>query len=224
MLSSSERSNSRRDLRSAYNPITRQDVGDRTESPLFEGLESSSARTLGGVLFAVILILGKGLMQFSGLGLVILLVCVLYRMEPRERRIAAIPLAFSAVLTALGFASQLVTGSHQPTGVGVDNPTFAGSLYWMPLLFSAYLFYSPWKDSFTSRAIFWYSTALLLSGLLPGDGYLYVSALIFYMLFVTLAITLILDFSQGNQAAQRDERFAPQAPAAPVQPAPSAFS
>ena len=211
---------SRNTSRSAYSPITLQDVHPKSQSPLFEGLESTSSRTLAGVLFAAIFVLSRGLLQFSGLILLVLLICVLYRMSPRERRIAGIPLAFSAIRIALGFTFSFGTGLLQSNALNTANSSFEAGLYWMPLLFSAYLFYSPWKDSFTSRVIFWYALSLLLSGLLPGDGYLYVSAMLFYTLFIALAIGLILDFSQDKGEERR--AFVPPQP--PVPPAQTAFS
>ena len=205
--------------RSAYNPITRQDLQSRAEFPLFEGLESTSSRTLGGALFGVIFVLGRGYMQFSGLLLLILLVCLLYRMDNRERQIAGIPLAFSAIRIALGFTLQFPEGLQgSPMSPGSANPAFEAGLYWMPLLFSAYLFYSPWKNSHTSRVIFWYSMALLLSGLLPGDGYLYIAAMLFYTLFVAIGITLIIDLSP-EKFAERPRPYPPAQPTLPAQPA-----
>ena len=213
-------SSSRPDARGAYNPITLQDVRPQSESPLFEGLESTSSRTLAGLLFAAIFVLGRGYLQFSGLLLLILLVCVLYRMDQRERQISAIPLAFSAIRIALGFTLQFPAGLQQsPGSPGSASAAFEAGIYWMPLLLSAYLFYSPWKSSHTSRLMFGYSIALLLAGLLPADGYLYLAATLFYTLFVAVGISLILDFSSSDKAAERNARFAPAKLAEPPQPA-----
>jgi hypothetical protein len=210
--------------RSAYNPITRQDVQSRAEWALFEGFESTSSRTVAGVLFVMILALGRGYLQFSGLLLLVLLVCLLYRMDNRERQIAGIPLAFSAIRIALGFTLDFPAGLQQsPMSPGSANPSFEAGLYWMPLLFSAYLFYSPWKSSHTSRLVFWYSLALLLSGLLPGDGYVYIAAMLFYTLFVAIGITLIIDFS-SEKSAERPRPYPPVQPTLPGQPAQPAFS
>ena len=204
--------------RNAYNPITLEDLQSRAASPLFEGLENTSSRTLAGVLFAVLLVLGRGYLQLSGLLLLMLLVCLLYRMDNRERQIAGIPLAFSAIRIALGFTMQFPEGLQQsPLSPGSGNPAFEAGLYWMPLLFSAYLFYSPWKSSHTSRVIFWYSLSLLLSGLLPGDGYLYVAAVLFYTLFIAVGIALIIDLSP-EKFAERPQPFPPAQPTLPAQP------
>jgi len=188
--------------RSAYKPVTRQDLQPQAESAMFEGLESTSARSFAGLLFAAIFVLSEGLVQFSGLLYLVLLVCLLYRMDSRERRIAGVPLAFAATRLALSFTNLFVGGWVSPAHPTSNNPALQSGLHWMPLLFAAYLFYSPWKSSHTSRVIFWYSMALLLSGLVPGDGCLYVSALLFYTLFIGLAIALVMDFAPEKFAAQ----------------------
>jgi hypothetical protein len=188
--------------RSAYQPVTTGNVHLQAESALFEGLESTSSRTFGGLLFAAVFILSQNLLQFSGLLYLLLLVCLLYRMDSRERRIAGVPLAFAATRLALSLTAVLAGGWVSTARAGGNSPAFVGGLHWMPLLFAAYLFYSPWKSSCTSRVIFWYAMTLLLSGLVPGDGCLYISALLFYTLFIALAIALVMDFSPGKFAAQ----------------------
>src|SRR5262249_3908453 len=144
---------------------------------------------------------------------------VLYRMDSRERKIAAIPLTFGAIRFALG----LTVHFHWSTtlfGSAGTPPALLDSLLWMPTLCSAYLFYSPWKSSHTSRVVFWDSMALLLSGLIPGEGYLYISALLFYTLFIAITIAMIMDFMP--------EKFAdiqrPVAPPASPSSAQAAFS
>jgi len=222
-MDSPKEAQGRSTTRGAYNPLTRQDVQPSQESSLFAGLESTSSRTMAGLLFAVIFVLSEGLLQFSGLLMVVLLVCLLYRMDARERRIAAVPLVFGATRLALGITAQFqeslfATFTARPAP---NSAAFLGSLHWMPLLFAVYLFYSPWKDSHTSRIVFWYSAILLLSGLLPGDGYLCVLYAAFYTLFFAVTVALILDFANGNPA----ERPRPLAPPPQPEPAPQpAFS
>ena len=202
---------SRNHSRSAYQPITREDV-QGPESVLFEGLESTSARSLAGLLFGAIFVLSEGLTQFSGLLYLILLICLLYRMDSRERHIAGVPLAFAAARLSLSFTTFFAGGWVSPTRPASNNPALVGGLHWMPLLFAAYLFYSPWKNSNTSRVVFWYSVALLLSGLIPGDGCLYVATLLFYTLFIGIGIALVMDFAP--------EKFAsPARPLPPPRPA-----
>jgi len=181
--------------RSTYQPVTREDVQPQAESALFEGLESTSSRTFAGLLFAAIFVLSEGLVQLSGLLYLVLLVCLLYRMDSRERRIAAVPLAFAATRLSLSFTMLFSGGWVSPIRPASNNPALVSGFHWMPLLFAVYLFYSPWKSSHTSRVIFWYSMALLLSGLVPGDGYIYITALLFYTLFIGLTIAILMDFA-----------------------------
>jgi hypothetical protein len=203
------------DPRKGYNPITAEDVRTGYESPLFAGLETSSARALGGILFFVIFVVSRDVLPVSAIVLVVLLACLLYRMDKRERQIAAIPLTFSAV--RLGFQISEQLSLWRPRGGTADalaaSRAFESGIHWLPLFFCAYLFYSPWKQSHSSRLIFWYAMILVLSGLLPGDGYLYICSMLFYTLFVALLITLILDLHPKFLAADSP------APEQRVQPA-----
>jgi hypothetical protein len=178
---------------SGYDPVTIEDVRDACGSPLFAGLETSSARTLGGILFLVIFVVSRNVLPFSAILLAVLLACILYRMDKRERQIAAIPLTFSAVRLGFQISEQLSLWRPGGNDAQAASRVFDSGIHWLPLFFCAYLFYSPWKLSYTSRLVFWYSMILLLSGLLPGDGYLYICSMLFYTLFVALIITLIVD-------------------------------
>jgi len=215
MIDNSQR---RSTARGIYRPLTREDLRPQSESDLFAGLESTSSRTLGGLLFAVIFVLSNNLLAFSGLLMVILLVCLLYRMDSRERRIAAIPLTFGTVRMALSLTVQLHANAFLSNGFGNTTPpqTLVEALHWMPILFAVYLFYSPWKDSNTSRLIFWYSVVLLLSGLIPGEGYLVIPAVLFYTLFFAIAVALVLDFS-SPKPTQRPSAAIPTPPQQPPQ-------
>ena len=204
--------------RGTYRPVTREELCPRPRSELFSGLESISSRTLGGLLFAVIFLASRGVPEVASVLTMVLLICLLYRMDERERRIAAIPLAFGAVRLVFSFTAHLMQlgGTAFAAPSARNDSAFLEGVYWLPLLFSAYLFYSPWKDSNTSRVIFWYSAALLLSGLLPGEGYLCIWYAGVYTAFFAIGVALILDFAGGASSAARP--LAPQ-PAPAAQPA-----
>lgn len=157
--------------------------------------------------------------QFSGLLYLILLVCLLYRMNSRERQVASVPLAFAAARLGLSFSTFFMGAWVSPARPASNNPALIGGLHWMPLLFAVYLFYSPWKSPHTSRVVFWYSVALLLSGLIPGDGCLYVAALLSYTLFIGIGIALLMDLAPEKFAGH----VRPLPPARPTPPQP-AFS
>lgn len=203
--------------RGTYRPITREDL--RPTPALFSGFESTSSRTLGGLLFAVIFFASRGLPEVSSVLTMVLLICLLYRMDERERRIASIPLAFGAVRLLFSFTANLMqlAGNAFAGTAGRNDSAFLEGAYWLPLLFAAYLFYSPWKDSHTSRVIFWYSVALLLSGLLPGEGYLCIWYAGVYTAFFAIGVALILDFSGRTPSEARP--LSPQQPAPASQPA-----
>src|ERR1700741_4789544 len=143
--------------RHGYDPITLADLRNSNANALFAGLETTSARTIGGILFFVIFVVSRDLVTVSALLLVVLLACILYRMDKRERQIAAIPLMFSAVRLSFQISEQL--SFWRPRTEGVDafaaSRVFESGIHWLPLFFGAYLFYSPWKQSYTSRLVFW---------------------------------------------------------------------
>jgi hypothetical protein len=199
------------DARGVYNPITLEDVQSADTDPFFTGLDKPFARNLGAILFIVIFFLVNRSPAVAPLLLVILLACLLYRMSERQRAIAAVPLTLSSVLLAselagpLGFWGHFM--SYLPRQVAVSNAETG--LSWLPLFFSAYLFFTPSKRTHTSRVVFWYSFALLLSGLLPGIGYLFIAGLLYYTLFVAIFISLILDL-QPNLTMPRPLAPSPQ--------------
>jgi hypothetical protein len=134
----------------------------------------------------------------------VLVVCTLLRMNGRERMFAAVPVGIAGILLALhmaalfarqaaGMASGFFPGNIKPQDYGVN---------WLPLFFSVCLFYMPKRVSVTARIVLACSVVLLVAGLLPGDGYLYIFALAQMMLFVVIGVGLIIDFApkQGHAA------------------------
>jgi hypothetical protein len=199
------------DAHGVYNPITLEDVQSADTDPFFTGLDKPFARNLGAILFIVIFFLANRSPAVAPVLLVILLACLLYRMSERERAIAAVPLTLSSVLLAselagpLGFWGHFM--SYLPRQVALSNAETG--LSWLPLFFSACLFFTPSKRTHTSRVVFWYSFALLLSGLLPGMGYLFIAGLLYYTLFVAIFISLLLDL-QPQLAVPRPLAASPQ--------------
>jgi len=54
---------------------------------------------------------------------------------------------------------------------------------WLPLFLATCLFFASTIDTNTGRVVFWYVLAVRLSGLLPGEGYSVVCAMLYYTLF-----------------------------------------
>jgi hypothetical protein len=180
--------------RNAYNPVTLKDL-EQKEEPFFKNLNSPFAKRWAAILFAAIFFLGRRMYLMTPLQVVVLLACVLYRLSPRERMIAAIPATFAAIRlgTQLGEDFTLNRVSSYPTMLHVQ----ATGVTWVPLFLAACLFYSPWKLSRTSRAIFWQALVYLMAGLLPIEGIFVISTMLTYSMFFVTAFTLIWDLSAG---------------------------
>jgi hypothetical protein len=205
----------RRDLpRGAYNPITLDDVQKPGESGIeaFVGpLDTNVARSFAAMLFVLIFVFSQRALEFAPLIIVVLLGGLLYRMNKRERLIAGAPLTFAAVRLAMLLAERYsawdTSAYSGPTGILHANEI---GFPWMPLFFSVCLFYMPVKDTYTSKFIFWDSVVLLLSGLLPVDGYTVVFALMLHILFIGIVFTLACDLGTLPKSLQPEPR-----PAAP---------
>jgi hypothetical protein len=176
----------------AYKPITREDL-QQQEKGFFKDLDTPLAKRSAAILFAGIFFLGRQMYLMAPLQVVLLLACVLYRLSPRERMIAAIPVTFAAIRlgTQLGEEFTLSRVSSYPTMLQVQ----ATGVTWVPLFLSACLFYTPWKLSRTSRAIFWQALVYLLAGLLPLEGIFVISTMLTYAMFFVTAFTLMWDLS-----------------------------
>ena len=131
-------------------------------------------------------------------------------MNKRERLIAGAPLTFAAVRLGMLLAERYSpwdTSSYSTPGILHANDI---GVPWMPLFLSVCLFYMPVKDTYTSKLIFWYSVIVLLSGLVPVDGFSVIFAGALYTLFTGIAIALAFDLGAVPKWLQPDPR-----PAAP---------
>lgn len=205
----------RRDVpRSAYNPITVDDLRKPSESgleALVGPLDTTVARSSAAVFFVLLFVFSGRVLEFAPAIILVLLAGLLYRMNKRERQIAGAPLTFAgarlAVLLAERFSpwdtsAYATPGLFHSTDIGVP---------WMPLFLSVCLFYMPVKDTYTSKLIFWDSVVLLLSGLLPVDSFWVVFAAVLYTLFAGMAIALAFDLGAVPKWLQPAPR--PAAPA-----------
>jgi hypothetical protein len=204
----------RRDVpRGTYNPITLDDLQKPGESPseaLRGPLDTNQTRSFAAVLFVLIFIFSRRFLPVAPVIIVVLLGGLLYRMNKREQLIAGAPLTFAAVRLAMLLSERFFmwdTSAYSTPGTLQANDI---GLPWMPLFFSVCLFYMPVKETYTSKVIFWNSTILLLSGLLPGDGFSVVFVLVLYALFLGIAIALACDLGGLPKLLQ-----AGSAPAAP---------
>ena len=187
----------RRDVpRGTYNPITLDDLQKPSESgieALVGPLDTNVARSSAAIFFVFLFVFSHRVLELSPIIIVVLLGGLLYRMNKRERLIAGAPLTFAAVRLTMLLAERFspwdtsfysTPGIFHPSDIGIP---------WMPLFLAVCLFYMPVKDTYTSKLIFWYSVVVLLSGLLPVEGFSVIFAGVLYTLFTSIAIALAFD-------------------------------
>jgi hypothetical protein len=201
------------DARSRYNPITadkiakpQKDIG----SDLAKALSKESR--LLGIPFLGLLFLTENLqLVIAPLSLLILFACLQYRLDERMKRIAAVPLAFSTLMLVLqvgfgrGTAVAAAMNGVQPTDASAWGMPF------VPLFLSACLFFIPLRESVTFKVIMADACLLLMSGLIPGPGYIAIFYLVHYTLFICVIVAIFSDlknhglssyFSDGEAATQ----------------------
>lgn len=184
--------------RSGYNPITLDDVLRPVQSDSlssFCDLNDPATRMLAVPLFAVIGFFTPSLAATAPLLILVLLGCLIARLDNRQRQIAGIPVTLAAVKLAFQMASSTrLTGfSTTPSSNWPDV-----GIPWLLLFFSICLFFIRDQDSATFKIVFGGSSALLGSGLLPGQGYLAIFCLVDYTLFFVILISLFIDMFRAT--------------------------
>jgi hypothetical protein len=188
-----------------YNPITLEQLNNpsgsvltRPISSFFSGslsepvgeLSGPVARSLAVPLFAFILFYTQRTPFVAPLLILVLLGCLISRMEGSVRQVAAIPLSLSAVKLCFSMMTYLENGfsSHALQNNALQNNSLDPGLYWLPIFFSACLAFIRNKETVTFRLIFVGSCVLLASGLLPSIAFIAV----FYMLDVVLFFGVVI--------------------------------
>ena len=189
--------------RNGYNPITLGDVQPNSPDPFFASLDTPGSRIVGAALFLLLFTMSTNTTVAAPLMLLVLLACLLFRMGPRERGLTAVPLTFSAVRLGFHMAGPLGIWSYAIGGTG-SSPALRWDVgaTWLPLFLAAYLFFTSTIESNTGRVVFWYSVATLLSGLIPGSGYVVIFAMLYYSLFFAILVSIIMDLSAYASAAR----------------------
>jgi hypothetical protein len=189
-----------RPKRDGYNPITLQDI---QPDPFFRNLDTPGARLIGAGAFLFMFSQAGNTAVAAPLVMLVLLACLLLRMTPRERALTAVPLTFSAVRLATQLAGPLGVWQFATSAVPA-----AGGSHWytgtvsLPLFLATYLFFNSSIESNTGRLVFWYSLAVLLSGLLPSEGYAVICAMLYYTLFFVVLVTFITDLNPRPSPAR----------------------
>jgi hypothetical protein len=161
----------------------------------FGNWNTAETRWLAMPLFGLIYYVAQQYPDFRPLTIFVLLACLLFRMETRHRELAGVALT----LASIRLAYQMTSGAAALIGSpGIMSPQMKASMVglpWVPMFFAICIFYLPRKATTTGTIMAASAICLLISGLLPGDGYVVIFAIIQYTLFVGVSVGLIADYS-----------------------------
>jgi hypothetical protein len=198
-----------------YNPITLNDVQKHVQSTIqdyFGELRDPVARCIAvPLLFFIFTFSHREPLVVAPLTLLVLLSCLILRLDNHTRQIAAVPLALAALKLAFQMISFL--DSTVQNALSLRNFSTDPGFIWLPMFFSICLAFIPRRDSVTFKIILAGSCVLLASGLLPGQGFVAIFYLLDYLLFFAMVVGIFVDL----------KTYAPAQVAAslrPAQPAP----
>jgi hypothetical protein len=177
---------------------------------LFGNLDWNEARWLVMLVFALIYWVTERDPLLRPMTILVLLACLLFRMEGRAREIAGVPLT----LAGIKLAYQMIPNATDLPGTHImlteQMKAALTGLPWVPMFLAICIFYLPQKATVTGTIVRAGAFALLISGLIPGEGYIVVLGMIQYTLFLGVLIGLIADHP-WNGAAEHAHRPIPAA-------------
>jgi hypothetical protein len=164
-----------------YNPFGNWNVGE--------------ARWLAMPVFGLIYYVAQQFPDFRPLTIFVMLACILFRMEARDRQLSGVPLT----LAAMRLAYQMTTSSATLIGgQGIMSPQTKAAVIgvpWVPMFFAICIFYLPRKATTTGKIMAACAIGMILSGLLPSEGYVVIFAIVQYTLFVGVLVGFVADYS-----------------------------
>ena len=152
--------------------------------------------------------------EFFGAALAVALLCygILRRLEGKSRRLLLAPLGMSAV----GIIHQLANVKPGDR-LYLEN---SGKLFFVPLFLFVSLVAAPTLSNISGHVFKYTSLVLLLTGILPGDAYLYFVAMMPVLLFMAMIIALPIDLiAIETESRARSANGAPPVPP-PIPPMP----
>jgi hypothetical protein len=189
-----------------YNPITLgpSAPGDGNDENDWSGsFESPLVRLFVALLFTTIFTVAWKRPEFGPVTILVLAGCLLHRLEPWQRKLAAAPLILAAIRLCLllpAYVADWSGGINIFNGLPSRVPGGDSGIPWLPAFLSVCLFYLPKKDSITLKIVAVEAMAVILSSLLPGEGFLSVLAIFHYTLFFAISVGLVLDLKPGVRA------------------------
>jgi hypothetical protein len=180
------------------------DSGATGSTPPFDGFDSPWAKLAAGLLFASAFALVESNPAFTWAGVLLLLLTTLYRLDARQRKIAAAPVVFASILLACQIGETCAHLAAAPAAASMyqRSPAPMSNLVapWLPLFFAVCLFYMPKFETCTGKILMITSLLLLVSGLLPSNGFEVIFITTQYFLFIAIVVGLAVDFSRKAPA------------------------
>lgn len=189
--------------RGVYNPIRIENPENHQQPDWFENLETPNARMVVALLFALIFGIAWRRPEFSPLTIIVVVGCLLYRLEAWQRKLATVPLLLAAIrfYLLLPAYSAEVIGPNPFRGNPSYIPGRELGIAWIPAFLSVCLFFMPRGEYTTLKIIVVESIVVVLSSFLPGEGFLTILAIFNYTLFFAVTVGLFVDLKRVRQEA-----------------------
>jgi hypothetical protein len=202
MTTSPNNPSNRPQQQNGYNPITLEDVRSSEQSSgrdYFGELSDPVARCVAVPLLGFIFFFSLRMPLMAPLLILVLLGCLLARLDGRPRQIAAVPLTMAAIKLAFQMGQRMTYQALNipPYQRGATQET---AFAWLPIFFSVCLVFIPKRDSITFKMVLVGACLLLASGLLPGEGFVVIYCMLNGLLFVGIVAGLIADIKAYYQA------------------------
>ena len=181
--------------KNGYNPVTFEDVQNHVQSTLegyFAQLRAPVARCIAAPLLFFVFTFRRGEpLVVAPLTVLVLLACLILRLDNHTRQIAAVPLSLAAF--KLSFQMVSLLDSTAQNALSTRNFSTDPGYIWLPIFFTICLAFIPRRDSVTFKIILAGSCVLLASGLLPGQGFVVIFYLLDGLLFVAMTVGIFVD-------------------------------
>jgi len=192
--------NAQQTRRGVYNPITIEDMENHQQPVWFANLETPQARLLIALLFTIIFGIAWYRPELAILTIIVVVFCLLYRLEPWQRKLATAPLLLAAIRFYLVLPADFAAQIDPFTRRQSYTPGGQFGVSWILAFLSVCLFFMPRKESVTLKIVVVEAIVVILSSLLPGEGFLTVLAVCNYTLFFTVSVGLFLDLKPSARA------------------------
>lgn len=182
----------------SYRPITFDDLPKPVTSSAqgFSTLLSPATRWAAAPVFGFICFYIEKMPAFAPIMVLVLLTCLLARLNEDLRKIVAVPLVLSGIKLSFG----LVVQATHPGLLSAMSHDPDDCFLWLPMFFSGCLLFIPKRESATFKIVLAASCVLLASGLLPGQAFVAIFYMLDYLLFIGIIVGMFIDLASYSSA------------------------